>query len=196
MSAPVAALSRAAPGCVVAMRVGHQDMAHGLAFERRHQMRDMSRVGRSRIDDRDLATTHDVATGARERERDRRYWRSGGARGGTARAPPRALQRAYDRTGYPRRPRATCFPHRHRGTASSACSGGNVILRDAQPAAARGGNQGRHSEAYGEVSTASRGAPDDGCEISGAAYACRCRLARAGLDRIPRRPRRPPDSRR
>ena len=111
---------------------------------------------------------------------------TGGARGGTARAPPRAWPRAYDRTGCPRRPRATCFPHRHRRLASSACSCGNVILRDAQPAAARGGNQGGTRRLRDEVSTASRRAPDDGREIPAAADACRCRLARAVFDGVPR----------
>ncbi len=53
---------------MVAVGVGHQDVANGLAFERRHQMRDMGRVGGSRIDHRDLATAHDIAAGSRERE--------------------------------------------------------------------------------------------------------------------------------
>jgi len=63
--APVAALILAAVG------MSDQDMGHGLAAHRVEQRRRMRPIVGAGIDDRDLASAHDVADGTGEGERAR-----------------------------------------------------------------------------------------------------------------------------
>ena len=56
---------------MIAMRMGDQDMGHGLAAYRVEQCLHVRRIVRPRIDDRDLTAADDVAHRALERERAR-----------------------------------------------------------------------------------------------------------------------------
>ena len=56
---------------MVAMGVGDKNMRHGLAAHRIEQRRDVRRIVRAGIDDRDLAAPDDVAQRTLERERAR-----------------------------------------------------------------------------------------------------------------------------
>ena len=106
---------------VVAMAVGDDDARDALAGDRRQQRVEMGRVGRTGIDDRNLALADDVDAGAGEGERRRvggddpahalaeprqAAWRPFGAPWG------RQVVRRLSQRSVPPRRRAACSPRR------------------------------------------------------------------------------------